>query len=72
VVLRPGATMDLATMTGRLREAGLAIYKLPEDLRVMESLPSTASGKIQKHEILRLITLDQPESVTAGVEGDRS
>ena len=72
VVLRPGATMDLATMTGRLREAGLAIYKLPEDLRVMESLPSTASGKIQKHEILRLISLDQPESVTAGVEGDGS
>jgi acyl-coenzyme A synthetase/AMP-(fatty) acid ligase len=72
VVLRPGAAMDLATMTGRLREAGLAIYKLPEDLRVMESLPSTASGKIQKHEILRLIKLEHQESVPAGVEGDRS
>jgi acyl-coenzyme A synthetase/AMP-(fatty) acid ligase len=72
VVLRPGTNMDLKIMTDRLRAAGLATYKLPEDLRLMSSLPSTASGKIQKHEILRLLNSEHDDSVTAGAEGDQS
>ncbi|MFA5885841.1 MAG: AMP-binding protein [Acidimicrobiia bacterium] len=53
VVLRPGAALDLDTATARLRAAGLATYKLPERLEVMDALPTTASGKVQKHELLR-------------------
>jgi non-ribosomal peptide synthetase component E (peptide arylation enzyme) len=55
VVLRPGATLDLATTVQRLRASGLATYKLPERLEVLDRLPSTASGKIQKHEIVQAL-----------------
>jgi len=52
VVLRPGAVLDLETTVGRLRAKGLATYKLPERLEVLDALPATASGKIQKFEIV--------------------
>ncbi len=32
---------------------GLATYKLPQRLEVLDALPTTASGKVQKHEIVR-------------------
>jgi acyl-CoA synthetase (AMP-forming)/AMP-acid ligase II len=60
VVLRPGASLDLATTISRLRAAGLASYKLPERLEVLDVLPSTASGKIQKHEIVQALIAAQP------------
>jgi non-ribosomal peptide synthetase component E (peptide arylation enzyme) len=53
LVLRAGATLDLETTVARLRAGGLATYKLPERLVVLDTLPTTASGKVQKHEILR-------------------
>jgi acyl-CoA synthetase (AMP-forming)/AMP-acid ligase II len=56
VVLAPGATLDLPTVVSRLRSSGLATYKLPERLEILDALPSTASGKVQKHEIVRLLT----------------
>jgi acyl-CoA synthetase (AMP-forming)/AMP-acid ligase II len=55
VVLRPGHQLDFAAMVDRLRTAGLATYKLPERLEVLDVLPATASGKIQKHEIVRAL-----------------
>lgn len=55
VVPNPDLTLDFDTMVARLREAGLATYKLPERLVLLEELPVTASGKVQKHEILRRI-----------------
>jgi len=58
VVLAPGATLDLPTVVGRLKASGLATYKLPERLEVLDALPATASGKIQKHEIIRRLTED--------------
>ena len=53
VVPNAGCTLDFDTMVSRLREAGLATYKLPERLVLLDELPTTASGKVQKHEILR-------------------
>jgi non-ribosomal peptide synthetase component E (peptide arylation enzyme) len=44
-------------MVARLRGAGLATYKLPERLILLDALPVTASGKVQKHEILRHISV---------------
>lgn len=49
VVLRAGADLDLGEVTTRLRETGLATYKLPERLEVLDDLPMTPSGKVQKH-----------------------
>ena len=56
VVLRPGAALDVATMGQRLTALGLARYKCPERLEVLDALPATASGKIQKHELVRTLT----------------
>jgi non-ribosomal peptide synthetase component E (peptide arylation enzyme) len=55
VVLMPGTELDFGTMIGRLRAIGLATYKLPERLESLEALPLTASGKIQKFEIVNRI-----------------
>ena len=43
-------------MVSGLRTAGLATYKLPERLELLEELPVTASGKVQKHQILQRIS----------------
>jgi non-ribosomal peptide synthetase component E (peptide arylation enzyme) len=55
VVLVEGAELDLETTVARLRERGLATYKLPQRLEVLAALPTTASGKVQKHEIVRTL-----------------
>jgi non-ribosomal peptide synthetase component E (peptide arylation enzyme) len=44
-----GATLDLETITDYLREQGVATQKLPERLEIVDELPTTATGKIQKH-----------------------
>jgi non-ribosomal peptide synthetase component E (peptide arylation enzyme) len=49
VVLEPGATLTLPALVGHLRGAGLAAYKLPERLEIIEEMPTTATGKIRKH-----------------------
>jgi non-ribosomal peptide synthetase component E (peptide arylation enzyme) len=53
VVVRPGRQFTLDTMISKLKAAGLATYKLPEQLQLMTELPTTASGKVQKHVILK-------------------
>ncbi len=56
VVLRSGETLDLAAAVARLRASGVAAYKFPERLEILDALPTTASGKVQKHEIIRQLT----------------
>jgi len=49
VRLVPGAApIDLGTVTTHLERAGLARQKWPEELRVVDDLPRTASGKVRK------------------------
>jgi len=55
VVLALDASIDLDTMVTRLRAGGLATFKLPQRLEVLDALPTTASGKIQKHEIVKAL-----------------
>jgi acyl-CoA synthetase (AMP-forming)/AMP-acid ligase II len=56
VVLRPGASaLTLDEVVARLKASGLATYKLPERLEILTELPTTASGKVQKHEIVRYL-----------------
>ena len=37
-----------------LKTAGFASYKLPQRLESLESLPTTASGKVQRHRLVAL------------------
>jgi len=48
VVLKPGATADEAGLIAYCREH-LAGFEVPKAVRILESLPMTATGKIQKH-----------------------
>ena len=44
----PPAAVDLAAVRGHLDAAGLARQKWPEDIRLVDDFPRTASGKVQK------------------------
>ncbi|WP_236792162.1 AMP-binding protein [Amycolatopsis sp. GM8] len=48
VVPRPGATLDLGELVRHLESTNTARQKFPERLELVESLPKTASGKVQK------------------------
>jgi acyl-CoA synthetase (AMP-forming)/AMP-acid ligase II len=52
VVPKPGAAPALADFAAFLIDRGFAKQKLPEHLVLVDSLPMTAAGKVQKH-ILR-------------------
>ena len=56
VVLRAGTELDLADAVEPAARAGLATYKLPERLEVVDALPTTASGKVQKHLLVAELT----------------
>jgi cyclohexanecarboxylate-CoA ligase len=50
VVLEPGAApLTLADVTGHLLAHHVAIQKVPERLEIVPALPTTATGKVQKH-----------------------
>ncbi|WP_068395942.1 AMP-binding protein [Kribbia dieselivorans] len=49
VVPADGASPTLAELTDFLRSDGIATQKLPERLEVVDALPMTATGKVQKH-----------------------
>jgi acyl-coenzyme A synthetase/AMP-(fatty) acid ligase len=48
VVVRPGTSLDLAAVAEFLRAHGIAPFKLPERVEIVDSLPTTPSGKVQK------------------------
>lgn len=49
VVAEPGALPTLADLVGYLKTHRMARQKLPERLELVDTLPKTASGKVQKH-----------------------
>lgn len=51
VTLNPGAELSFAEMIDFLCRQGIAKNYLPERLEVVEAMPRTASGKIQKFEL---------------------
>jgi acyl-CoA synthetase (AMP-forming)/AMP-acid ligase II len=68
VRLLPGCSIDLAAIVAHLAEVGLARQKWPEDLRIVDELPHTPSGKVQKY-VLRQQLRDERDvgaSSTAG------
>ena len=48
VQLRPGTALDLATVTAYLGQIGMARPYHPERIEILEEMPRTMSGKIQK------------------------
>lgn len=62
-VIPRGAPPTLDDLTDHLRTLGFATYKLPERLEVVDALPMTPSGKVQKvklQEQLAAVGSDQP------------
>ncbi|MET8427929.1 AMP-binding protein [Nocardia sp. NPDC004860] len=57
----PAAPLTLEEIKKYLLDAGLAIQKVPQRLEIVEELPMTATGKIQKH-ILRARIAEQLEA----------
>jgi non-ribosomal peptide synthetase component E (peptide arylation enzyme) len=56
VVVRDGAELTLVDISEHLGRLGIAKQKLPERLSVVDQLPRTASGKIQKHLLREQLT----------------
>jgi long-chain acyl-CoA synthetase len=50
LALRPGATLDTAELIAYCRER-LADYKCPREVRVLDTLPKSATGKLLKREL---------------------
>ncbi|SCY32812.1 cyclohexanecarboxylate-CoA ligase [Microvirga guangxiensis] len=51
VTLKEGATLDFEEMTSFLKEHKMAVQYIPERLEIVQELPRTPSGKIQKFKL---------------------
>ncbi len=54
VIPRPGENAALEDFVALLRDR-VATYKLPETMEVFEAFPFTPTGKIQRHELVRMV-----------------
>jgi acyl-CoA synthetase len=60
VRLRPGArSLSLEDLREHLARSGMAKQKWPEELRVVEELPRTPSGKVKKFELRAMLRAEQ-------------
>ena len=57
VVMRRDAPQDAATLKQSLR-ARLAAYKIPREIRFLDALPRNGVNKLDRHELVRLITTE--------------
>ncbi len=55
VVLRDGAQLDFREMVAYLEKQQLAKQYLPESLEILPQMPMTASGKIQKFQLRKMV-----------------
>jgi cyclohexanecarboxylate-CoA ligase len=51
VVLRPGTTLDLATVQAHMAEHKVAKQYWPERIELVADLPKTPAGKVQKFQL---------------------
>lgn len=56
VVVKSGASLTIEDLRDHLKARGLAVQKTPEHLEIVETLPRTASGKVQKYRLRQLIS----------------
>jgi acyl-CoA synthetase (AMP-forming)/AMP-acid ligase II len=55
VIPQPGCSIDVPAMAAFLEQAGLARQKFPERVELVEDLPRTASGKVQKNVLREMV-----------------
>ena len=65
VIPQPGHTVDVPALAAWLAQAGLARQKFPERVELVQELPRTASGKVQKN-LLRGRIASQLEAERSG------
>ncbi|PTW63546.1 fatty-acyl-CoA synthase [Breoghania corrubedonensis] len=72
LILRQGAELDLASLDRWCRDR-LAAYKVPKSFRILEEMPRTAAGKVQKH-VLRSTFLQSQtrQDIDQNAEGQRA
>ena len=59
MILKPGADLTLAELQAHCR-GRIASFKVPGHLRLIESLPKTASGKVRKSELRAAFRVESP------------
>lgn len=64
VTLRPGATLTFEAMTGYLEENKMACQYFPERLEVIDEMPRTPAGKIQKFRLREVAKTLTPRGAT--------
>jgi 2,3-dihydroxybenzoate-AMP ligase len=67
VVLRPDGTMDLAVLSAYLDSRGVARYKWPERIEIVDALPVTNVGKVDKKKLRDDIAAKLAAETTEGV-----
>ncbi len=67
VIPRAGHCVDVGILAAWLEQAGLARQKFPERVELMEDLPRTASGKVQKN-VLRNFIAAKMKTEKEGVQ----
>ena len=55
VVMKPGRTLDFAALVEFLKAQKVALQYIPERLTVLDAMPATASGKIQKFKLREMM-----------------
>ena len=55
VVLKAGETLDLPTLVNYLKAQKVALHYIPERLEILDAMPATPSGKIQKFKLRELM-----------------
>jgi cyclohexanecarboxylate-CoA ligase len=56
VALKPGGALSLEALTAHLKQHDLAVYKLPERLRIIDALPRNPLGKVLRRELVQVAT----------------
>ncbi len=54
VALKPGQALSLEALIQHLKQHDLATYKLPERLRIIETLPRNPLGKVLRRELMQV------------------
>lgn len=62
VVPRPGQTVTLDEITRHLKEQGVAVYKFPERLRVVDRLPRNPMNKIVRRDLREVAAAADPRA----------
>jgi non-ribosomal peptide synthetase component E (peptide arylation enzyme) len=63
VIPKPGGEIDLPGVRDHFARLGVARHKVPERLEVVDDLPRTATGKVRKAELRRLLVNGATEAV---------